>query len=147
MEIAGNDASVQAMMDRYNDAWNRHDVDAILALHTEDSVFENHTSGGRAVGKVEIRSLIQGVFATFPDLRFEARRAYFREGVAVVEWTATATHTKPITRAGRTIAPTGKRLSWNGVDVLPIRDGLVARKDVYVDSISYLRQLGFDSLG
>jgi hypothetical protein len=33
-------------------------------------------------------------------------------------------------------------MSWNGMDVLPLRDGLVARKDVYVDSISFLRQAG-----
>jgi steroid delta-isomerase-like uncharacterized protein len=128
---------------RYADAWNRHDVDAILALHTEDAVFENHTSGGHAVGKVEIRELIESVFSAFPDLQFETRRAYFTENVAVVEWTATATHQNPITWGSRTLPPTGKRMSWNGMDVLPLRDGLVARKDVYVDSISFLRQAGF----
>ena len=46
---------LQAVIDAYNAAWNRHDVDAIVAMHTEDSVFENHTSGGRAVGKAAIR--------------------------------------------------------------------------------------------
>lgn len=132
----------QAVVERYCDAWNRHDLDAILALHTDDAVFENHTSGGLALGKTQIRSLIAGVFATFPDLRFATRRAYFRDDVAVVEWTATAKHTLPITRAGRTFAPSDKTLSWNGVDVMPLRDGLVARKDVYADSVSFLRQLG-----
>jgi steroid delta-isomerase-like uncharacterized protein len=127
---------------RYADAWNRHDVEAILALHTDDAVFENHTSGGLAVGKDEIRKLIEGVFATFPDLKFATRRLYLGEGVAVLEWTATATHAKPVTRAGRTFPPSGKELSWNGLDVMPMRDGLVARKDVYADSISFLRQLG-----
>jgi hypothetical protein len=28
------------------------------------------------------------------------------------------------------------------MDVLPLRDGLIARKDVYADSISFLKQLG-----
>lgn len=134
--------SLEATIDRYSDAWNRHDVDAIIALHTDDSVFENHTSGGIAVGKAEIRKLIEGVFATFPDLRFSTRRAYVREGVAVLEWTATATHANPITRGGQTYPPSGKKLSWDGMDVLPTRDGLVARKDVYADSISFLRQIG-----
>ncbi|HYJ11658.1 MAG TPA: hypothetical protein VEX18_21695 [Polyangiaceae bacterium] len=36
----------------------------------------------------------------------------------------------------------GKQMSWNGMDLLPMRDGLVARKDVYVDSMSFLRQAG-----
>jgi steroid delta-isomerase-like uncharacterized protein len=132
----------QAIIERYCDAWNRHDLDAILALHTDDAVFENHTSGGLALGKTQIRDLIADVFATFPDLRFATRRAYFRDDVAVVEWTATAKHTLPITRGGRTFAPSDKTLSWNGVDVMPLRDGLVARKDVYADSVSLLRQLG-----
>lgn len=132
----------QAIIERYAAAWNRHDVDAILALHTEDAVFENHTSGGLAVGKAEIRRLIEGVFSTFPDLRFATRRAYLSEAVAVVEWTATATHLEPITRGDQTFPPSGKTLTWDGMDVMPLRDGLVARKDVYADSISYLRQIG-----
>jgi steroid delta-isomerase-like uncharacterized protein len=127
---------------RYGDAWNRHDVDAILALHTDDAVFENHTSGGLATGKAEIRKLLEEVFATFPDLTFATRRAYYREDLAVLEWTATATHANPVTSGGRTFPPSGKTLSWNGMDIMPMRGGLVARKDVYADSISFLRQLG-----
>jgi steroid delta-isomerase-like uncharacterized protein len=132
----------RVITERYADAWNRHDVEAILALHTEDAVFENHTSGGLAVGKAEIRTLIEGVFSTFPDLRFATRRAYLSETVAVVEWTATATHTNPVTRGARTFPGSGKTLSWDGLDVMPLRDGLVARKDVYADSLSFLRQIG-----
>lgn len=134
--------SVEAVLQRYADAWNRHDVDAILALHTDDAVFENHTSGGLAVGKEAIGRLIGGVFATFPDLRFTTRRAYVHDDVAVVEWTASATHAQPVRRGEQTLAPTGRTLSWNGMDVMPVRAGLIARKDVYADSISFLRQLG-----
>jgi len=131
-----------AILDRYGEAWNRHDVDAILALHTDDAVFQNHTSGGIAVGKLQIRQLVESVFATFPDLHFATRRSYFSEGVGVVEWTAKATHSRPIARGTQTFPPTGKTLSWDGTDVMPIRDGLIARKDVYADSVSLLRQLG-----
>ena len=41
-----------------------------------------------------------------------------------------------------TLEPTGKTIRWDGMDVIPIRAGLVARKDVYADSMSYLKQLG-----
>jgi steroid delta-isomerase-like uncharacterized protein len=135
--------AVKRVIDRYNQAWADHDVDAILALHSEDSVFQNHTSGGLATGKAEIRKIIEGVFATFPDIQFSARRAYFGDDFAVIEWTATATFDKPITREGRTLPPTDKKIAWNGVDVIPVADGLVARKDVYVDSASYLREIGW----
>lgn len=133
---------LEALIDRYAGAWNQHDVEAILALHTEDAVFENHTSGGIAIGKLQIRALLDSVFATFPDLHFSTRRAYFGANVAVLEWTATATHAKPIARGELTFPPTGKTLAWNGMDVMPMRDGLIARKDVYADSMTFLRQLG-----
>jgi hypothetical protein len=61
--------------------------------------------------------------------------------VAVVEWAATATHANPIQRGSRVFPASGKALSWNGIDILPIRDGLVVRKDVYADSASLLAQL------
>lgn len=135
-------ASVRETIARYNRAWNTHDVEAILAMHTDDSVFENHTSGGKGAGKAEIRRIVEGVFATFPDLVFSGRREYFGEGFAVQEWTATATFDRPIVRNGVTLKPTGGKVSWNGVDVIPVVGGKVARKDVYVDSLTYLGQIG-----
>jgi hypothetical protein len=38
--------------------------------------------------------------------------------------------------------PTGRRVEWDGMDVIPFEGGLVKRKDVYSDSVSILRQLG-----
>ena len=65
-----------------------------------------------------------------------------RPRVAVVEWTATATHATAFERGGLTVPATGKKISWNGMDIIPMRDGLVARKDVYADSMTFLKQLG-----
>ena len=127
----------------YGDAWNSHDVEAILAMHTEDSVFENHTSGGKGVGKAAIREILKGIFSTFPDIRFEARRIYVRDSLVAQEWTATATLAVPFTKGSATVQPTGRKISWNGVDVIPFAGNLVARKDVYVDSAGFLRALGF----
>jgi steroid delta-isomerase-like uncharacterized protein len=130
----------------YGEAWNRHDVEAILAMHTEDSVFENHTSGGRGVGKPAIREILKGIFAAFPDLRFDARRTYVRDGMVTQEWTATGTLAIPYTKGSTTVQPTGNKVCWNGVDVIPFAGNLVARKDVYVDSIGFLRALGFNQV-
>ena len=81
-------AKLQDFIDRYNDAWNAHDVDAILAMHTDDSVFENHVTGDVNVGREQIGRAVAGIFAVFPDLTFETRRAYFRDDLVVQEWTA-----------------------------------------------------------
>jgi steroid delta-isomerase-like uncharacterized protein len=133
---------LHAVIEAYNDAWNRHDVDAIVATHTEDSVFRNHTGGGEAVGRAAIRRIVAGVFDTFPDIHFTLRRLYVRDDLIVQEWTATATHHHPVMYNDTTLEPTGRAIRWDGMDIIPMRDGQVARKDVYAESLSYLRQLG-----
>ncbi|HEX2436643.1 MAG TPA: nuclear transport factor 2 family protein, partial [Solirubrobacterales bacterium] len=126
---------------RYNDAWNAHDLDAIMAMHAPDMVFENHTAGESAQGDA-VREHIGSIFETWPDIRFEGRRTYARDGLVVQEWTATATHSNSMRRGDLEAEPTGNRVEWRGVDVIPFEDGLVKRKDVYSDSVSILRQVG-----
>ena len=137
---------LEEFIDRYNAAWNAHDVDAILELHTEDSVFENHTTGDVNVGKEAIGTAIRGIFTVFPDLEFETRRRYVRDDLVVQEWTARGTHLGKMSRSGIDVEPTGKRVDYRGMDVIPIEDGLVARKDVYSDGVTLLRQLGLTAI-
>jgi steroid delta-isomerase-like uncharacterized protein len=129
------------VVERYNDAWNRHDVDAIVAMHAADMVFENHTAGEVAEGP-DVREHIAGIFAAWPDIAFRTRRLYVRDDLVVQEWTASATHAREL-RRGDLVAPaSGRRVEWEGLDVIPFEDGLVKRKDVYSDSIAILRQVG-----
>ena len=141
-----NGPELQALIDRYNAAWNAHDVDAIVSMHTEDSVFENHVTGDRNVGRDEIARAIGGIFSVFPDLSFETRRSYVRDDLVVQEWTARGTHEGTMMRSGIEVPPTGRKVEYKGMDVIPIRDGLVARKDVYSDSVTLLRQLGLTAI-
>jgi steroid delta-isomerase-like uncharacterized protein len=137
---------LQEFIDRYNAAWNDHDVQTIVSMHTDDSVFENHVTGDVNVGRDQIARAIEGIFSVFPDLRFETRRAYIREDLVVQEWTASGTHEGTMTRSGIEVPPTGRKVEYKGMDVIPIRNGLVARKDVYSDSVTLLRQLGLTSI-
>jgi steroid delta-isomerase-like uncharacterized protein len=137
---------LQDFIDRYNAAWNDHDVETIVSMHTDDSVFENHVTGDVNVGREQIARAISGIFSVFPDLEFETRRAYVRDDLVVQEWTARGTHEGTMTRSGIEVPPTGKKVDYKGMDVIPIRDGLVARKDVYSDSVTLLRQLGLTSI-
>jgi steroid delta-isomerase-like uncharacterized protein len=141
-----NGAALQKFIDVYNQAWNEHDVDTILALHTEDSVFENHTTGDLNVGKKAIGNAIRGIFTVFPDLTFETRRQYIRNNLVVQEWTARGTHLGKMNRAGLEVEPTGQHVEYRGMDVIPIKDGRVARKDVYSDGVTLLRQLGLTAI-
>jgi steroid delta-isomerase-like uncharacterized protein len=139
-------AALQKFIDVYNQAWNEHDIDTILALHTEDSVFENHTTGDLNIGKVAIGNAIRGIFTVFPDLTFETRRQYIRNNLVVQEWTARGTHLGKMSRTGLEVEPTGRAVEYRGMDVIPIADGKVARKDVYSDGVTLLRQLGLTSI-
>ena len=110
-------AELERMIERYNEAWNAHDLETILSLHAPGMVFENHTAGERAEGD-EVRDHLASIFASWPDLAFAGRRLYARDGLVVNEWTATATRD-------------GRKLEWDGIDVFPIENGLIKRKDVY----------------
>ncbi|MGI8460451.1 MAG: ester cyclase [Solirubrobacterales bacterium] len=104
-------------------------------------VFANHTAGESAEGD-EVRDHIAAIFDSWPDIAFATRRLYVRDGLVVQEWTASATHTQTMRRGEIVAEPTGKRVEWDGLDVIPFENGLVKRKDVYSDSVSILRQVG-----
>ena len=118
MSDANSAAALEQLIERYNDAWNAQDLDAIVAFHAPGMVFENHTAGERAEG-ADVREHIGEIFSNWPDLTFRGRRLYARDGLVVSEWTATAT------------TADGRKLEWDGIDVFPFEDGLILRKDVY----------------
>jgi uncharacterized protein (TIGR02246 family) len=113
--------NVRALIERYNEAWNRQDLDAIHDLHHPSIVFHNHTAGERAEGADAVREHVARIFRNNPTLRFSTRSLRTGDEFAVCEWTAT------VERDGRT-------LEWDGVDVFPLKDDLILRKDVYSSS-------------
>jgi ketosteroid isomerase-like protein len=111
------------IIERYNDAWNRQDLDSIHALHAPDVVFHNHTAGDRIEGADAVREHIANIFRNWPGMWFSSRRLYVRDDLVVSEWTAHAERD-------------GRELEWDGIDVFPFEGGLIKRKDVYSSSHS-----------
>jgi steroid delta-isomerase-like uncharacterized protein len=143
MSAAGttSEQQLRELIDRYNDAWNSHDLEAIVAMHAPDMVFENHTAGERAQGD-EVREHIAQIFRAWPDIAFTTRRLYVREDLIVQEWNASATHSTELRRGDLRAPASGRTVEWEGLDVIPVEDGLIKRKDVYSDSVGILRQVG-----
>ncbi|MDX6467457.1 MAG: hypothetical protein QOI27_2497 [Gaiellaceae bacterium] len=116
-----NPTEVAELIGRYNNAWNSQDLDTIDALHHPAIVFDNHTAGERAEGSEAVREHIGRIFESNPDMRFTTRNLQAGEDFAVCEWTLTVTKD-------------GRYLEWDGVDVFPLKDELIFRKDVYSSS-------------
>jgi ketosteroid isomerase-like protein len=119
--------TAQELAGAYSKAWVAHDVQAIVALHTSESVFHVHGLTEPAVGHVAIREAVTAFLAQAPDLRFEATRGYLGDDHLVLEYVMSGT-------SG------GRPFACDGVDVIAIDDGLVQRKDTYLDLAAYEQQ-------
>jgi len=111
-----------ATIEDFNAAFNRQDVDALAALLTDDTVFENTSpppDGRRIQGKGAVVEFWRSWFANNRDARFEAEEIIVSGNRATVLW---------IYRKMRA----GEPWHLRGVDVFTVRDGKVAAKLAYV---------------
>ncbi len=110
------------VVNRFNDAFGRHDVDGVMALMTEDCVFENTRpapDGTRIEGQQAVRAFWEQFFRSSPRARFESEDAFAAGDRCVVRWVYSW-----VKESG----PGHVR----GVDVFRVRDGKVAEKLSYV---------------
>lgn len=114
-------AGVRALIESYNDAWNRQDLDSIHAAHSDGVGFHNDTADERVEGADAVRAHIARIFENWPTLRFTGRSLRVADDFAISEWTARGERDANV-------------LEWDGVEVFPVVDGRIARKDVYSTS-------------
>jgi len=107
----------------FADAWNRHDVDALMSFMTEDCVFEASAGpdvcGTRYAGREAVRAGFAEVWATYPDAHWGNARHFVCGNRGVSEWIFTGTRAD------------GTRVEVNGCDVFTFRDGKIAVKNSY----------------
>jgi ketosteroid isomerase-like protein len=106
----------------FNEAFNRHDVDGVMAAMTEDCVFENTNpapDGKRYNGQAEVRAFWERFFQNSPDSLFEAEEMFAAQDRCVVRWIYRKT-------------TDGQPWHLRGVDAFRVRDGKVAEKLAYV---------------
>ena len=93
---AHSDADLLALLDRFAEAWNRHDLDALMSMMTDDCVFEASAGragdGQRSEGQQAVRAAYAAVFETFRDARWATARHFIAGDRGVSEWTFTGTH-------------------------------------------------------
>ena len=137
------DTAIQMLAQRYGEAWNRQDLEAIMDLHADDCVFVAHAAGSPpAEGKEAVREAFAGYIAMMPDINFAERSLHVGENHWVFESTMTGTVEQAIEVEGESFGGSGGRVEVPCVDVIEVRDGLIASKHTYLDSITMQRQLG-----
>lgn len=118
-----HDAESVGLLERLLDAFNRHDVDAILECFAEDAAMEMprgpHPWGARHVGKAAIREGLGSRFAGIPDVSYTEARHLAHGDRGVSEWLLTGTRVS------------GEKVAVRGCDLWEFSDGLVVRKDSY----------------
>ena len=120
---ARSDADSLNLLERFADAWNRHDLDALMSMMTDDGVFEAsagpEVNGQRNEGKEAVRIAYAAVFETFPDAHWANARHFVAGNRGVSEWTFTGTRKD------------GTRVEVTGCDLFTVRDGKIAIKNSY----------------
>ena len=120
--VQSQEQGTRTAIDNFNQAFNRHDADALAAHLTEDTVFEDTSpapDGRRIEGKAAVVEFWRTWFAHNSDARFEAEEVIVSGNRAVVRW---------VYRKMRN----GQPWHLRGVDIFSVRDGKVAAKLAYV---------------
>jgi ketosteroid isomerase-like protein len=110
------------VIERFNDAFGRHDVEGVMSAMTDDCVFESTEppDGGRYEGQTAVRAFWEEFFASSPGASFETEEAIGAGERVVVRWLY------------RWTGQDGTEGHVRGVDVFRVRDGKVAEKASYV---------------
>ena len=119
----------EAVLKAFLDAFNRHDLDAIMRFFADDCVFYMPRGAGprgdHFVGKDEVRAGLAKRFEGIPDVHYgDDRHWVCGDKFGVSEWTLTGT-----SRAG-------EKIEVRGVDLLEFANGQITRKDSFWKIIS-----------
>ena len=111
------------LLDAFADAWNRHDLDAVMSMMTADCIFQasagTAVDGERHVGQPAVRAAFAAVFEQYPDAHWGNARHFVAGDRGVSEWTFTGT------------LQDGARVEVTGCDLFTFRSGKIAVKNSY----------------
>lgn len=141
-----SEAAASDVLSRWYDAWNAHDVDAVSALMTEDVRYEDPSAPEPILnGRRQVEEYVRAAFAAVPDLRLDKQEEWVTPGGAVIasSFRFSGTFQAPLTAPGLPpLAPTGGQLDILGMDRSEIRDGRLARHQIFWDMVELGRQMG-----
>ena len=121
--MTGAGKATNETLQRLLDAFNAHDLDAVMSFFADDAVLEMPRGpdpwGRRLQGREEVRSGLASRFAGLPDVHYGEDRHWVSGDRGCSEWLLTGTTTK------------GERIEVRGCDLFEFKDDKIARKDSY----------------
>ena len=112
-----------ATLAAFSDAWNRHDIDALMSFMHDDCVFQtaagSDACGTRVVGRDAVRTAFAAAWQNVPDAQWRDGVHFVHGDFGTSQWTFTGT------------AADGSRIETDGIDVFAFKDGKIALKNVF----------------
>ena len=107
----------------FSDAWNRHDIDALMSFMSDDCVFQTAAGpdawGTRHTGSAAVRKAFAAAWETVPDAQWRNGVHFVLGDYGTSMWTFTGT------------AADGTRIETDGIDVFRFKDGKIVLKNVF----------------
>jgi steroid delta-isomerase-like uncharacterized protein len=127
---------ITQMMHELIDAWNAHDVQRAGSFYAEDYQGTDVAQRGAQVGREARVRVLEHYIRAFPDLHFTGDSIIEGNRVVLI-WTMSGTHQGKIMG----IPATGQKISVQGVSIMEIEDGLIARGNNVWDTAGFLRAM------
>jgi ketosteroid isomerase-like protein len=110
-------------LEAFMDAWNAHDVDAIVAFFADDCAFHASVGpelmGASHLGRDEVRRGVAAFFERYPDGRFEDASAFVAGDRGASEWTFVFS------------GPDGAEMAVRGCDLFEFDGDLIRVKNAF----------------
>lgn len=126
------------LLDELVDAWSAHDIPALLAIFTDDCLYEDMAMGVVNRGKEELHHFATEVFKTMPDFQLKFPKRFATETHGASEWVITATWNGPF----EGVDCTGRNITFTGFSMYTFRDGKIASNRDCWDYTAMMRQFG-----
>ena len=127
--------------ERYDEAFNEHDLDARRAALTENSELIL-PGGGRFTGPDQILQVTQGFWMAFPDGRIIREHHIGNEREAATEGRFVGTHTGPFPTPEGEVRASGNRVEFAYASIRRVENDRIIRERLYFDQMEFLQQLG-----
>ena len=128
---------------QYLEAFNRHDLEAIGSLYSEDATRSLPRLPKGAKGVEAVKGTHKTTFGGFPNATIEFITEVVEGDYGVVEWVLSGTHTGVLEGGPQPIPPTGKPLRLNGLTIVKVgSDSKITEERAYYDTATMMAQLG-----